>query len=84
MKNERSLDSIIAPYTFNAIGAILFNYISEIKVNKSFVDENGNFIISDLTIEGINLTLTTLYGPNDDKPGFYKPIFPKMAEFDNS
>ena len=48
------------------------------------IDDDGNFIILDVELEGIGrCTLVTLYGPNDDSPGFYRSVFSFVRDFDN-
>ena len=70
-ENEWGLKCIIAPFTSNARGvAILFNNNTEIEIHKSYLDEGGNYIISDVTIDGIKMTLSNIYGPNKDEPTF--------------
>ena len=61
MTNEWGLNCIIASFKSNSRGvAILFNNNVEIKVHKSLIDKNGNFIITDMTLDGMKLTLTNL------------------------
>ena len=48
------------------------------------IDDDGNFIILDVELEGIGrCTLVALYGPNDDSPGFYRSVFSFVCDFDN-
>ena len=84
MRNEWGLDCIIAPYKSNARGvAILLNNNFEYEIHKMLKDENGNYIILDLTVDGIRFTLTNLYGPNIDNPLFYTDLFNKISGIDN-
>ena len=46
----------------------------EYKVEKVISDINGIYIILDINIEGKKFTLINLYGPNNDKPNFYKEL----------
>ena len=62
---------------------VLINNTFEHKVHRVKTDQNGNFIILELNIEGKQITLVNLYGPNDDKPEFYENIKQKVAEFEN-
>ena len=64
-------------------GVILLNNNFEHKVECVNSDVNGNYIILDINIEGQKFTLVNLYGPNDDKPKFYKEIRQKYNAFQN-
>ena len=63
----------ISPHKSNSRGtAILFNNNFEFKVNHTIIDEdNGNFVALDLTINGCNYTVITLYDPNKDSLDFF-------------
>ena len=62
---------------------ILLNNNFEYKVEKINSDVNGNYIILDINIEGKKFTLINLYGPNDDKPKFYKELRQKYISLNN-
>ena len=40
-------------------------------------DKTGNYIILDMEIQGKEITLVNLYGPNEDSPQFYENIIKK-------
>lgn len=63
--------------------AILFKKNIEYKVHKVISDNDGNFLILDLTIQTKRLTLVNLYGPNKDKPEFFENVFEKIAKIGN-
>ena len=46
-------------------------------------DPDGNFIIMELTILAKKITLVSIYGPNEDKPNFYKNLKQKIQDFGN-
>ena len=53
--------------------ATLFNNNFEFKVNKTEHDNNGNYLIIDMTIENkYNILLINIYDPNRDSPVCYK------------
>ncbi len=54
--------------------AVLFNKTFKHEVHKAVLDEDGNFIILDLTIQGRRISLVGIYGPNEDSPNFLKKI----------
>lgn len=62
---------------------ILLNNNFEYKVEKVISDINGNYIILDINIEGKKFTLINLYGPNNDKPNFYKELRRKYNSLNN-
>lgn len=62
---------------------VLLNNNFEHEVERVYSDINGNYIILDINIEGKKFTLVSLYGPNDDKPSFYKEIRQKYNAFQN-
>ena len=63
--------------------AILFNNNFEFKVLKVAKDESGNKLILDMVIEGKNITLINIYGPNRDEPDFYEEINNYIKNLDN-
>lgn len=84
VKSEWGFDAYFSSYTTNSRGVmILINNNFEQKVNRVKTDNNGNFIILDMTIEGKNITLVCLYGPNEDNPQFYENLILKVTEFEN-
>ena len=84
IKSEWGFEAYFSSYTTNSRGVmVLFNNTFEHKVNRVKTDKNGNFIILELNIDGKNITLVNLYGPNEDKPEFYENIKTKLADFEN-
>lgn len=68
-------------YRSNSRGvAILFNNNCDIKVHNQFNDNNGNYIILDVTVENLNFILVNIYGPNTDSPEFYKELSNKIED----
>lgn len=85
VRAEWGAEVVISTYRSNARGVGIF--ISkgiEYKMHKSKVDKEGNFVILDITVEGKRLTLVSIYGPNTDKPSFYKQIVDAVRLFGNS
>ena len=63
-------------YTSNAKKvAILFGKNFEYKINKHITDNEGNFIIVDITAQNQRFTLVNIYGPNLDHSIFSKSYF---------
>ena len=48
------------------------------------MDDNGNFIIVNMSIYNQQLTLVNLYGPNSDNPNFFKLISNQIDDNDNT
>lgn len=70
--------------TSNSRGvAILVNNNVEFKIWKEKKDRNGNFLALDISINGTRLTLLSLYGPNQDIPGFFDNIMSIIEDFGN-
>ena len=62
---------------------ILLNNNFEQKVKKVKTDKNGNYILLDIDIQGKEITLANIYGPNEDNPNFYETLKRNIAEFEN-
>lgn len=63
--------------------AVLFNNDFEFKVNNIDRDENGNWIVLNICMLSMNITLVSLYGPNDDQPNFYTHVKNVVNNFGN-
>ena len=62
---------------------VLFNNNFEYKVGRVIRDTDGNYIILEVTIQDKNIILVNIYGPNDDKPQFYKEIKQKLLTLES-
>ena len=62
---------------------VLFNNNFEYEVGRVIRDTDGNYIILEVTIQGKKIILVNIYGPNDDKPQFYKEIKQKILTLEN-
>ena len=60
---------------------ILFNNNINFQIQKTFCDPEGRFIICDIKIEQFCITLTSIFGPNNDNPGFFKQVFEQLQLF---
>lgn len=61
----------------------MFNNNFEFKVHEQISDNNGNYMVLDISIEGKRITLLTIYGPNEDCPKFYKNISDIISNLSN-
>ena len=57
---------------------VLINNNFEQTVKNIRTDKNGNYIILDMEVQGKEITLVNLYGPNEDSPQFYENIVKKF------
>ena len=62
----------------------MFNSNFEYKIHNKVVDNSGNYILLDLTIDNRRITLGTVYGPNKDTPGFYEQLFENLESLNNA
>ena len=53
---------------------ILLNNSFELKVLKTFMDNEGRYILCDIMANGKNITLVNLYVPNDDNPNIFNTL----------
>ena len=75
LKDQWGQNYILSNFKSNARGvAILIGKDVEIEIHKQIIDEDGNYIILDITISNQRLTLINLYGPNNDNPMFFQNI----------
>jgi exonuclease III len=63
--------------------AILFNNNLDFEVHECKSDQEGNWVILDITIEDYRFTFITIYGPNEDTPAFYTNLAHFMENIDN-
>ena len=74
--NEWGSRSVFSHGTTMSKGvAILFKSGCPIIINNSVIDENGRFIICDVSFNDRKLVLCNIYAPNDDEPEFFNHIF---------
>jgi exonuclease III len=75
----------ISPFLSSKRGVlILFSNTFEYKVESVDTDEiYGNYVILNINISGKQVTLASIYGPNEDNPLFFENIFNKINEINN-
>ena len=62
----------------------IFNSNFEFKFHSFFNDQNGYMLILDIEIDEHRITFATIYGPNNDDPGFYESLKRKIVEIGNN
>ena len=61
--------------------AILFYKNLDFKIHNSACDNEGNYILVDITIEVLpGFTLANIYAPNKDTPSFFKEIWARVEQ----
>ena len=75
VSSEWGYKIIFSSFKTNSRGvAVLFRNNFEFTLHNHCHDQNGNFIVLDLTVSNQRLTLVNLYGPNKDTPDFYNKL----------
>ena len=67
---------MVANWTSNSAGvAILTKPGSPIKIERTYPDREGRYIVCTAKYENTNFTLANIYAPNQDCPLFFKHVF---------
>ena len=61
--------------------AILFNNNFTFKVLKQLCDKEGRYVIIDLVVGELTLTICNIYAPNKDDPAFFQNVSEQMTSF---
>ena len=78
------LDCVFDSFSSQSRGvAILFNSYCDYKIHHIEKGNDGNKLILDITIHDKRLTLVNLYGPNRDKPNFYRTVKDSIVRIQN-
>ncbi|KAJ0049993.1 hypothetical protein NL108_009865 [Boleophthalmus pectinirostris] len=71
-------------YTTRSCGvAILVKKTLNFELMKKITDEEGRWIIVHGLVNGISLTLVSIYGPTEDDPNFFEQLFLQLEDFEN-
>ena len=74
-----------SPFKSNASGfAILFNKTFHFKINKTQLDQTGNFVIAHIETKEKCITITNIYGPNRHSPNFHSIIKNRMEQYNDT
>ena len=77
VRSEWGGKSYFSSFSSQARGcAILFRkeFPAEIDENSVYADKSGNFLCLNFKYENFTITLSCIYGPNEDDPEFYKNV----------
>ena len=74
-RSQWNIECLVSSGTLNSRGvAILFSKNIDCKIINSISDQDGNYIICDLSVADNKLTLINLFGPNKDTLLFFQNI----------
>ena len=62
---------------------IMFAPNMEYNINDKYLDPQGRFVILNVTINDVKLTLANIYGPNNDDDKFFLDIFENIELMGN-
>ena len=84
VKAEWGGEAVFSSLASNSRGvAIFISNNLDFKIHDKKSDDGGNWVALDISINEIRMTLVSLYGPNDDKPGFFHIIQEMIEEINN-
>ena len=84
VKNEWGYSIYMSGLTSTKRGVMtLINNNFDKEVTKVVRDPNGNFLILEMYIQKQKIILVNIYGPNEDKPQFYKNLKQKINELES-
>ena len=85
VKAEWGGEVIFSSLASNSRGvAIFISNNLDYKIHDKKSDDYGNWVALDISINEVRMTLVSLYGPNEDKPGFYHEIQGMIDEINNA
>ena len=85
VKAEWGGDAIFSSLVSNSRGvAILLNNKLDYNIHSTKVDKNGNWVVLDISINDVRVSLVSIYGPNEDNPDFYNNIKSEIEEINNA
>ena len=83
-KNEWGGTIIFSHGSSNSRGTcILFKNNINMVIHGSQIDTEGRYVIIDIEIDTIRLTLASVYGPNEDNPEFFLNFVEHIESFEN-
>ena len=84
-RNEWGYTAFWSSYTGNSRGvAILFKNSFQYDLHNEIEDDEGRYILLDITINNTRLSIVNVYGPNDDNPIFFSTLETKMQTWANN
>ena len=79
---EWGYTALFSSLTSNKVGvAVLFNNNFPFKILRQLCDKEGRYIIVDMEVGELTLTLCNIYAPNTDDPAFFKNVSEQMLSF---
>ena len=72
---EWGYKAIFSSFTSNSRGVAMFlQNTFQFNINETISDPSGNFILLDITIDDIQITIVNIYAPNNDSPQFFENL----------
>ena len=63
--------------------SIMFNRQRKVQVYSVIEDENGQFVMADVSINDYRFSIVNVYGPNEDSPNYYEQVFKHIDTMGN-
>ena len=83
-KNSWGGDIIFSHGTNNARGTCIFiKHTVQREIFKKIIDPEGRYVILDIELEGVRLTLASIYAPNNDSPEYFEKIRDEIESIPN-
>ena len=83
-KNEWGGQALFSESSTTSVGVgILINNNLQHEIHNKIIDENGRYIILDITIMDKRCTLANIYAPNNDNPDFFEKLKDILHEQNN-
>ena len=79
---EWGYTALFSSLASNKVGVtVLFNNNFPFKILRQLCDKEGRYIIVDLEVGELTLTLCNIYAPNTNDPAFFKNVSEQMLSF---
>ena len=84
-KSEWGGDIYFSHGTTNSRGVMIL-FIKEIQhlVHSVQTDEDGRWIMLEVTVDDLHVNIINIYGPNDDNPNFFEEIHKVISSLKNN
>ena len=83
-KNQWTGNIFMSHGTSNSRGTcILIHRCVPINLHKYISDPDGRYVILDIDIDGVRVTLGSIYGPNEENPEFYVNAIQQIESIPN-
>ena len=86
VRAEWGSEVVLSYGTGNSRGvAILTSPGAPVIIHSAVSDDGGNYVIINVEFDGyFRCNLVVLYGPNEDRPSFFRDLFKKVSDLENN